>query len=127
MSDKKELLLTYIKTNVAPILVDFMFGEDFIDAVILPADVSVSELNGHYEDVNFVAPSWFDELKNKKVLVIDRIDNISKDKQLKFCELLKYRKISTFELPDDTVIVITANVINKDTINEEILSLVAMI
>ena len=60
-------------------------------------------------------------------LVIDKIDTISKEEQLKFCELLEYRKISTFNLPESCVIIVTANEINKDKINEEIFSLVARI
>lgn len=127
MEDKKEVLFSYFKTNVAPILVDFIFGKDFNNAVILSADISVNELNGHYEDINFVPPFWFNELKDKKILVIDKIDNVLKDEQLKFIELLKYKKISTFSLPDDVVIIVTANKINSDTIHEEILSLVAKI
>ena len=34
-----------------------------------------------------------------KILVIDKIDAIAKEEQLKFCELLEHKKISTFELP----------------------------
>ena len=62
-----------------------------------------------------------------KLLVIDKIDTISKEEQLKFCELLEYRKISTFELPKNCVIIVTANEINKDKISEEVFSLVARI
>ena len=130
MKEKKEMLFTYIKSNVAPILVDFIYGEDFDNAVILPANVDVKELNGHYEGVNYLPPMWLNEILNtneSKILVIDRIDSISKDEQLKFSELLKYRKISTFELPENTVIIITANEINKEKISEEISSLVAQI
>ena len=65
--------------------------------------------------------------KDAKILVIDNIDSISKEEQLKFSELLEHRKISTFNLPDNCVIIVTAKNINKDTINEEIFSLVARI
>ena len=129
MKDKKELLFSYIKTNVAPILVDFISSEDLGNVTILPASIDSKELNGHYEDVNFMPPSWFNELlnSNNKILVIDKIDSTNKEEQLKFVELLKYRKISTFELPSDCVIIITASEINNNTINEEIFSLVASI
>ena len=53
--------------------------------------------------------------------------DFSKEEQKKFIEILEYRKISTFEIPNDVVIIVTANNINKDTINEEIYSLVAHI
>ena len=129
MEDKKEMLISYLKANVAPILVDFIFGEDFDDAVVLPANLDVKELNGHYEGVEFLPPKWLEEILNlnKRLIVIDRIDTISKDEQMKFCELLEYRKISTFDLPNNCLIIVTANDINKDKINEEVLSLVAKI
>lgn len=130
MKDKKELLLSYIKANVAPILVDFITSEDLNDAVILPSNIDSKELNGHYEGTNFMPPKWFNEIlstNTSKVLVIDKIDAISKEEQLKFCELLEYRKISTFELPKNCLIIVTANEINKEKISEEIFSLVARI
>ena len=110
MENKKEILLSYIRANVAPILVDFISGNDINGAVVLPANV--------------------DEILStnaSKILVIDKIDAIAKEEQLKFCELLEHRKISTFELPKSCVIIVTANEINKDKINEEIFSLVARI
>ena len=126
---RKELLINYIKGNVAPILVDFIDGNSIPDSVILSASCDVTDLNGHYDGTEFVAPEWFNQLKNStlSVLVIDKIDSISKDEQIKFIEILKYRQVSTFELPKRTVIIVTAKDINKDTINEDIYSLVAHI
>lgn len=130
MEDKKEMLLSYIKSNVAPILVDFISGQDLKGAVVLPANIDAKELNGHYDGTDFMPPKWLNEILStnaNRILVIDKIDTISKDEQLKFCELLEYRKISTFNLPESCVIIVTANEINKDKINEEIFSLVARI
>lgn len=130
MEDKKEMLLSYIKANVAPILVDFISSKDLNEAVVLPANIDAKELNGHYDGVDFMPPKWLNEIlstNESKFLVIDKIDTILKEEQLKFCELLEYRKISTFELPKNCVIIVTANEINKDKINEEIFSLVARI
>ena len=130
MKDKKEMLLSYIKANVAPILVDFIDGKDIPGAIVIPADVDAKELNGHYDGADFMPPKWLNEILStnaNRILVIDKIDTISKEEQLKFCELLEYRKISTFELPKSCVIIVTANEINKDKINEEIFSLVARI
>ncbi len=130
MKDKKEMLLSYIKSNVAPILVDFLSAQDLKGSIALPANIDAKELNGHYEGTDFIPPKWLNEILNRntnRVLVIDKIDTISKEEQLKFCELFKYRKISTFNLPESCVIIITANEINKDKINEEIFSLVARI
>ena len=130
MENKKEILLSYIKANVAPILVDFISGKDLNGAVVVPANVDVKELNGHYDGADFIPPKWLNEILStnaSRILVIDKIDEISKEEQLKFCELLKYKKISTFELPKNCVIIVTANEINKDKINEKIFSLVARI
>jgi len=125
---KRELLIDYIKNNVAPILVDFIDGIDIPNSVILPANCKINDLNGHYENTEFVAPEWYNKLENEiAILVIDKIDSISKEEQTKFLEILKYRKISTFELPENTIIIVTAKEINKNTINEEIYPLVAHI
>lgn len=130
MENKKELLMSYIKTNVAPILVNFISGKDIPGAIVISADVDAKELNGHYDGADYMPPKWYNELvtnNNSKVLVIDLIDSINKEEQLKFIELLEYRKISTFELPKDCVIIVTAKEVNKDKISEEIYSLVAQI
>ena len=130
MENKKEILLSYIKANVAPILIDFISGNDLNGAVVVPANVDIKELNGHYDGSYFMPPKWLNEIlstNTSRILVIDKIDSISKEEQLKFCELLEHRKISTFKLPKNCIILVTANEISKDKINEEIFSLVARI
>ena len=130
MENKKEMLLSYIRANIAPILVDFMSSKDLDEAIVLPANIDVKELNGYYDGVDFMPPKWFNEILStnaSRILVIDKIDTIEKEEQLKFCELLKYRKISTFELPKSCVIIVTADEVNKDKISEEIFSLAARI
>lgn len=130
MEERREMLLSYIKANVAPVLVDFISGADLNNAVVLPANIDAKELNGHYDGADFMPPKWLNEILStnaNRILVIDKIDTISKEEQLKFCELLEHRKISTFNLPDNCTIIVTANEINKDKINEEIFSLAALI
>ena len=126
---KRELLMSYIKSNVAPILVDFIDGNSIPNCVVLPANLEITELNGHYDNVEFVSPEWLNKLEGSTptILVIDKIDSIPRNEQTKFVEILKYRQVSTFELPKNTVIVVTAKEINENTINEEIYSLVAHI
>lgn len=129
-NEKSKLLSSYIISNVAPILEDFIFGSNIPNSIVIPANINSDELNGHYDNENYLAPKWFNELlttNESKVLVIDELDSISKEEQLKFVELLEYRKISTFALPKNCVIIVTAKNINKDTISEEIYSLVAHI
>ena len=130
LKERYKMLLPYIQSNVVPILIDFISSSEIDGAVVLPANIDTKELNGHYEGTDFVPPTWLNKIlntNNRKLLVIDNIDKISKNEQLKFCELLKYRKVSTFHLPDSCTIIITANEIDKDKINEELFSLVAII
>ena len=111
-------------------MVDFIEGEDIKGATVLNANIGVQELNGHYEEEKYLPPRWLEELNkedSRKVLVIDKIDTINKEEQLKFKEILKYKKVSTFEIPKECLIIVTAKEINKETIEEEILSLVAKI
>ena len=98
--------------------------------MILQANIDANELNGYYDGSSFNPPNWLFEILNtkaSKILVIDKIDSISKEEQLKFSELLEYRKISTFELPKNCIIIVTANEINKEKISEEIFSIVVPI
>ena len=121
--------MNYIICNVAPILVDIMDGDSIPNSVVLPANLEITELNGHYDNAEFVSPEWLNKLEGSTptILVIDKIDSIPKNEQTKFVEILKYRQVSTFELPKNTVIVVTAKEINENAINEEIYSLVAHI
>ena len=130
MKEKRELLMSYIKVNIAPILVDFITGKDLEGAIILPSNISNEELNGHYINDIYKPPKWLDKMifSNKQsILVIDNIDSINKEEQEKFIEILKYKKVSTFNIPKTTIVIVTAKVINKDKINEKIYSLVAQI
>ena len=93
-------------------------------------NIDSKELNGHYDGVDFLPPKWMSEILGtnaSKILIIDKIDSVSKEEQLKFCELLEHRKISTFSLPENCVILVTANEVNKNKISEEIYSLVVQI
>lgn len=124
-SDTKELLISYIKSNVTPILIDFITSDNIPGSIVLKSNCSNEELNGYYENTEFCPPEWFKELNNKNILVIDNIDLIPLNEQLKFKEILKYRQVSTFGLPEKTVIIVTAKNISK--INKEIYSLLAII
>lgn len=124
----KELLLL----NEYPILVENISNELFENAVILNNDCDMSLLNGHYEGVDFVAPDWYNILVEKckngrSLLIINGINNSEIDEQLKFIEILKYRKISTFDLPKTCSIIVTAYDIKNKPIAEEIYSLVACV
>lgn len=129
---KLVMLDSYIKMNVAPILLDGINAKVFDDiAVIIPASIDLSYLNGSYYGEDFVPPFWYQKIKlkeNEKVnlLVIDNISTIPIKEQRKFIELLKYRKIGVFKLPKNCVIIITKEG-NGALLEEEVYSLVAHI
>lgn len=113
-----------------PILVEDLPESLFEDAVILNSDCDVSELNGHYEGLEFVPPIWYeilcDKCKNKStLLIINGINNESEEDQLKFVEILKYHKVSTFILPKNCAIITTAYDMKNKKVAEEIYSLTA--
>ncbi len=121
-----ELLKTHIISNVAPILVEKVPKEVFgKNSVILDANIDKSYLNGHYEGINYLPPKWYENLEQNSILIIDNLSHIPKQEQKKFIEILKYRKISTFPLPEKCVVIITCDSLEK--ISEEIISLVACI
>lgn len=127
-----ESLKKLLMLNEYPILVEDIPNELFENSVILNNDCDISLLNGHYEGVNFVAPDWYNILTEKckdglTLLIINGINNIDRDEQLKFVEILKYRKISTFDLPKNCSIIVTAYDLENKPIAEEIYSLVASV
>ena len=127
---QRELMSTYIKTNVSPLIVDFIDGDSIPNSVVLQADCNLEELNGYYDDVQFNPPEWLKKLEETnvlRILVIDKIDSISKEEQKKFIEILKYRQVFTNKIPKETIIIVTADNINERTNEEEIYSLVAHI
>ncbi len=130
--ERLNLLENYIETGVAPLLVPNVPSNAFSNSVILKSNIDEKELNGHYENVEFCPPAWYKELLEKSksgytILVIENINDISKEEQNKFIEILKYKKISTFELPKNCLIIVTCSDLNNKKISEEVYSLLAQI
>ncbi len=130
--EKLEMLNEYLKNTNIPVLVEDIPLEIFSDYVIIPSDINVKELDGHYEKTEYCPPSWYTSLvdkykENKAILVITNINKISKNDQEKFVEILKYKKVSTFNLTKNVRIILTANNLKENEINEEIYSLLAHI
>lgn len=127
-----EMINNYIKAGISPILLENIPAKLFKNVTIIKADCDISLLNGHYENIDFVAPTWYQELieickENYAVLVIENINTVPKEEQKKFIELLKYKKISTFDLPKNCIIVVTCTNLKEQSIDEEIYSLMAHI
>ncbi|MBD9098076.1 hypothetical protein EGP98_00510 [bacterium] len=130
--ERLNLLENYIKTGVAPLLIENIPSDLFSNSVVLKSNIDKSELNGHYEDIEFCPPTWYKELLEKSkldyvILVIENINDISIEEQNKFIEILKYNKISTFTLPKNCLIIVTCSNLNNKKISEEVYSLLAQI
>lgn len=128
-SDRIKMLEGILKSGISPILLEDFPVSVFQDAVILESNCDVSDLNGHYEDVEFCPPEWYKKLtsKDNAVLVINNINKIPTDEQIKFVEIFKYNKISTFELPKNCIVIATASNLKENPINEQVYSLMAHI
>lgn len=59
--------------------------------------------------------------------MITDLDKVSKEKQKRFIELLKYRQINILTLPKNCVIIVLVDKISKETIDKDIYSLSACI
>lgn len=128
-SDRIKMLEGILKSGISPILLEDFPVSVFQDAVILESNCDVSELNGHYEDVEFCPPEWYKKLtsKDNAVLVINDINKIPTDEQIKFVEIFKYNKISTFKLPKNCIVIAIASNLKENPINEQVYSLMAHI
>lgn len=133
MNKEKMILLdSYIKSGISPILLEDIPVNAFPDAIVIESNCDISVLNGHYEGQNFIAPDWYNQLINKKesvrtILIVNNLNKVSEEEQTKFIELFKYRKISTFELQDNCIIIATCNNLKESKINEEVYSLMVHI
>ena len=131
--NKEQIIIfnKYITTGI-PVLVEDIPSETFNNPVILEAQESLNELNGHYEGTEFVKPKWLDELYEKTktqypILVINNLNKLTIEEQLKFVEILKYKQVSTFELPENSIIIVLCSNLSEQKLNEEIYSLLAHI
>lgn len=130
--ERFNLLENYIKSGISPLLVQNIPSNSFKNSVVIKGNIDRSELNGHYENIDFCPPAWYKELLDKSkinttVLVIENINEIKLEEQNKFIEILKYKKISTFELPKNCLVIVTCSDLSTNKINEEVYSLLAQI
>lgn len=131
MMDKvrKEMFEAYVKSGINSLLLENIDSKIFKNSVMIDSNCDMSLLNGHYEDEKFIAPSWYLDLVNnqKNLLIINNINEVDKFEQGKFIEILRYRKVSTFNLPSNCVVVATCSNIKEKPINEEVYSLMVHI
>ncbi len=130
--ERLEILKSYIKAGISPILVQNIPSNSFSNSVILKSNIDISKLNGHYENTEYCPPLWYKELEEKckksaTILVIENINEAPLKEQTKFIEILKYNKIGTFELPKNCLIIVTCSDLNVNKINELVYSLLSHI
>ena len=126
--EQVDLLGEYIKAGTLAILIEEI-PENVIKkgAVVLEADCSNEELIGHYENLEFKTPKWYNELIESSkshipILIIKDINKIPEKEQRKFIELLKYRKVYVQKLPENCVIFATYSNLEERPIEEELYS-----
>lgn len=128
-----DLLGEYIKLRKIAILIEEI-PENIIKkgAVVLESNCSKKELMGNYENLEYKLPEWYKKLNetakiHTPILIIKDINQIPKEEQRKFIELLKYRKIYIHKLPQNCVIFVTYKNLKENPIEEEIYSFLAHI
>lgn len=129
--EMKNTIEEYVKANVIPILTT-VNKDVFKNYTEIKADCSDEFLKGAFDENGYQPPLWYNEVKAKEknninLLIITDFDKIDKTNQKKFTELLKYRQVGTLTLPKNCAIIVLATTINKESIDEEIYSLVAHI
>ena len=117
--DKLMLLNDYLKIGDIPILINLP-SSIFEEAIILNKDDSLYDLN------------WYNKLverckSDRCILILNKINELDKKEQLKYVELLKYRKIGNNKIPDNTIIVVLYDDLENNRLCEEVYSLLAHI
>lgn len=127
MENKMIKLIEVIKNNNEyPLIIVGVSANFFGSATIINSDIESSELgikignNGEY-----VLPSWLKEMniksvknKDKNLLVIESIDKISSEEQLKFLGILKNNGLNGYSFPKNTQIIITCT--NVENVSKRI-------
>ena len=126
--EQVDLLGEYIKAGTSAILIEEI-PKNVIKkgAVVLEANCSKAELMGHYENLEFIAPEWYNKLMDSSkehtpVLIIKDINKIPEEEQRKFIELFKYRKVYVHKLPENCMIFATYSNLEERPIQEELYS-----
>ena len=96
--------------NVSPVIACEMSSDAFDGAVVVDAKISSTQLAALNTKDGLRFPDWYLKLEknDKKLLVIDNIDDIDAEEQEKFYEILKYKEISNTALPKNTKIIVIA-------------------
>jgi hypothetical protein len=131
--EQVELLGEYIKSGRTAVLIEEI-PESVIEkgAVVISSDCSNSELMGHFDNLEYIAPEWYNKLNESSklhtpVLIIKDINKVPEKEQRKFIELLKYKKVYVNKIPENCMIFVTYSNLKENPIEEEVYSFMAHI
>ena len=128
-----DLLGEYIKAGKSAVLIEEI-PESVIrkGAIVINSDCSSSELMGHFDNLEYVVPEWYNKLMESSkihtpVLIIKDINKVPEEEQRKFIELLKYKKVYVNKIPENCMIFVTYSELKENPIEEEVYSFMAHI
>lgn len=116
MINRIELLVNHLNNSDMPVLVESISLNEIPNSVVINSDISDSDLFGYYDEFVYHSPKWLDKIhytNDVKILVINNIDKLKKSEQKRFIEIIKYGKISNFDLPNNYKILLTAMDLNN--------------
>lgn len=126
--EQVDLLWEYIKFGKSVILMEEIPDRVIQKGVvILESNCSNAELMGHFDNLEYVVPDWYNKLKDSSkehtpVLVIKDINKVPEKEQRRFIELLKYRKVYVHKIPENCMIFVTYSNLKENPIEEELYS-----
>lgn len=114
-----------INAGVGPILMNKNCEMYLPNHAVLYADSNLEDILPKYDNEgNVKMPLWYKDATLKKVLVIEGLDEVEESQQLKFGEILKYKKVSQYNLNPNMLIVVLAD---EKKVSEEILNLTVQV
>lgn len=131
--EQVDLLGEYIKVGKSAVLIEEI-PKSVIEkgAIVINSNCSNSELMGHYNNLEYVAPEWYDKLIvsskfHTPVLIIKDINKVPEEEQRRFIELFKYKKVYVNKIPENCMIFVTYSDLKENPIDEEVYSFMAHI
>ena len=114
-------------SKASPVLVTGLPADIFGNSTIIKGSIPSKDLGIINTADGLQYPHWFIELSKKEShqLVIENIDEITKESQEKFYEILKYKTISSVDLPKNCRIIVTAQ--DLKNVSESIMRLCLII
>jgi hypothetical protein len=107
-SKKKEIR---VLLKVSPVLIIGEDVESFKNATILEPTIENKDLHVYEDPKGLIVPSWLKAIekgKASKLIIIKNIDEVPEVEQNKFYEMLKYKSIGSYAMPESVKIIVIA-------------------